>query len=169
MDIYNLFYSQENGNIILFHIADLILFFGLYKVLIGISFGLARSNYMIIATILSGIAKYILNYLFIPRLGYQGAIYATMISISICICVSYYILHKEGINIFLKNLKALFLAVIGGIVSISLVIIFRMVFYLKSYPNYLSVILYSILLLGIYYLIFLFIKIILYNKKEINA
>lgn len=168
-DIYSLFYNQENGDIVLFHIADLILFFGLYKVLIGISFGLSRSNFMIIATILSGVAKYILNYLFIPKLGYLGAIYATMVSISICIIVSYYILYKEGINIFIKNMKALLIGIIIGIISIFLVIIFRLIFYLKSYPSYVNVILYSILLLGIYYLICSFLKTFIYNKKQIIA
>lgn len=153
-DIYNIFYNQENGSIILYHISDLIIFFGLYKVLIGISLGLPKSNYITIATIISGIAKYILNYLFIPKLGYEGAILATIIAISICIFVSYYILHIEHVNLFYSNLKMLILSIISVSISIFLVILFRIIFYLDAYPEFVSIILYSVLLFGIYYLIF---------------
>jgi len=162
-DIYNLFYSQENGAIILYHISDLILFFGLYKVLIGISLGLPKSNYIIIATIISGIAKYILNYLFIPRFSYEGAIYATIIAVSICILVSYFILHKEGLYLFLANIKDMILATIASFISLFLVILFRIIFYLGSYPKMVGVLLYSVLILSLYYLLKMFFNNI--NKK----
>lgn len=159
-DIYNLFYNQENGATILYHISDLIIFFGLYKVLIGISLGLPKSNYIIIATIISGIAKYILNYLFIPKFSYQGAIYATILAVSICILVGYYILHSEGINLFFSNLKSVILSVISASISLFLVIIFRMIFHLGAYPKMISVVLYSILILGLYYIVQSFLTLI---------
>lgn len=156
-EIYNLFYKQENGATILYHISILIIFFGIYKVLIGLSLGLPKAPYIIIATIISAVAKYILNYLFIPSMGYLGAIYATIVAVTICILASYYVLHKEGLPIFLKNLKSLFISVASVFVSILFVVIYRMCFLLNHYPIYYSIVLYSILLLGLYYI---FLKII---------
>ena len=161
-DIYNLFYKQENGATILYHISILIIFFGLYKVLIGISLGLPKAHYIIIATIISALAKYILNYVFIPHFGYQGAIYATILAVSICIVVAYFVLHKEGICIFVKNVKAILLSFLATSVSIFLAVLIRICFLLKHYPTYYSIILYSIFIVGIYYI---FIKIIKQTYK----
>lgn len=157
-DIYGLFYKQENGGAILYDVTSFILFFGLYKVLIGISIGLPKAQYIILATIISAGAKYALNYILVPRLGYVGAIYATLIAISICILAAYYVLHREGICLFLKNLKDILLAVLSTGVSVIFVVIFRVCFLLKSYPIYYSVILYSLLLFGIYYISLIFFK-----------
>lgn len=151
-DIYNLFYKQENGAIILYHISSLIIFFGLYKVLIGITLGLPKAHYSIIATIISAVAKYALNYVLVPKLGFLGAIYANIIAISICIFVAYFVLHLEGINIFFKNLKAFLVSLLATFVSAVLVVIYRVCFLLNHYPAYYGVILYSIMLVGIYYL-----------------
>lgn len=169
-EIYHLFYKQENGSAILYHISDLIFFFGLYKVLIGISFGLPKSSYMIFATIVSGIAKYILNVLLIEKIGYLGAIYSTEIAISICIFVAYFVLYKEGISLFVRNLKSLFFSLFSIGISIGLVILFRSVFFLGQFPSYYSVILYSVLLLGIYSLFFLmFRRLKQVSKEKISA
>lgn len=157
-DIYSLFYRQENGGIILYHISALILFFGIHKVLIGISLGLPKANYIIIATILSAIAKYILNYVLIPKYAYLGAIYATILAVSICILAAYYVLHKEGIKLFIKNMKALLIAFLAIFISIFIVAIFRVCFLLKAYPAYYSIVLYSILIFGIYYILLKIIK-----------
>lgn len=152
-DIYNLFYKQENGAMILYHISILIIFFGLHKVLIGISLGLPKAHYIIIATILSAIAKYILNLVLVPKLGYLGAIYATILAISICILVAYFVLHREGICLFFKNIKDMLLAILATFFSAFLVIFFRVCFLLNHYPAYYSIIAYSTLLLGVYYII----------------
>lgn len=152
-DIYNLFYKQENGAIILYHISILIIFFGLHKVLIGISLGLPKAHYIIIATILSALAKYILNLILVPKLGYIGAIYATILAISICILAAYFVLHREGICLFLKNFKDLIISIITTFVSVFLVVIFRVCFLLNHYPAYYSIVAYSILLMGVYYLL----------------
>ncbi|MDE7263433.1 MAG: oligosaccharide flippase family protein [Anaeroplasmataceae bacterium] len=152
-DIYNLFYKQENGATILYHISTLIIFFGLHKVLIGISLGLPKAHYIIIATIISAIAKYILNYIFVPKLGFLGAIYATIIAITICILVAYFVLHREGICLFVKNMKDILFAILATLSSGFLVVLFRVCFLLNHYPAYYSVVLYSILLVGIYYIL----------------
>lgn len=157
-EIYGLFYNQGSGAVILYHISNLILFFGIYKVLIGISLGLPRSIYMIIATMISGIAKYILNYLLIPKFGYQGAIYATEIAISICILCAYFILYKEKIFLFAHNFKCLILSFITCGLSLLFVVFFRMIFLLNHYPVYYSIVLYSILLLGVYYILLFFLR-----------
>lgn len=157
-DIYNLFYKQENGATILYHISILILFFGIHKVLIGISLGLPKAHYIIIATIISAIAKYILNYVFVPKLGYLGAIYATILAISICILVAYYVLHQEGICLFWKNIKDILISGACTLGSALFVIFFRVCFLLNDYPAYYSVVLYSILLAGIYYISLKFFK-----------
>ncbi len=152
-EIYHTFYQQEAGATILYHISSLILFFGIYKVLIGISLGLPRGYYIIIATIISAIAKYILNYSFIPSLGYLGAIYATMIAVSLCIFCAYAVLHLEGIMIFIKNVKAILFSFLAMMVSALFVVLVRVCFSLRMYPDYYSILLYSILLMGIYYIL----------------
>ncbi|MCM1196428.1 MAG: polysaccharide biosynthesis C-terminal domain-containing protein, partial [Roseburia sp.] len=157
-DIYNLFYKQENGAMILYHISILIIFFGLHKVLIGISLGLPKAHYIILATILSAVAKYILNLVLVPKLGYLGAIYATILAISICILVAYFVLHQEGICLFIKNLRDLLVSIIATFVSAFFVVIFRVCFLLNHYPAYYSIIAYSILLMGFYYIILKFFK-----------
>lgn len=151
-EIYSSFYQQEHGAVILYHISSLIIFFGLYKVLIGISLGLPRGYYIIIATIVSAVAKYALNYLFIPTYGYQGAIYATIISISICILSAYIVLRLEGIKLFWQNMLAIIKASLAVFVSCFLVAVFRACFSLRAYPVYYNIILYSILILGLYYI-----------------
>ncbi|MCI9182942.1 MAG: oligosaccharide flippase family protein [Acholeplasmatales bacterium] len=151
-DIYNLFYKQENGATILYHVASFILFFGLYKVLIGISLGLPKAHYIIIGTIISAIAKYILNYIFVPKVGYLGAVYATLLAITICILAAYYVLYKEGICLFIKNVKDIILSVLTTLGSMLAVVLFRVCFLLNHYPAYYSVILYSVLLIGVYYI-----------------
>lgn len=152
-EIYHSFYQQEQGAVILYHISSLIFFFGLYKVLIGISIGLPRGYYIIVATIISAMAKYVLNYLFIPNFGYLGAIYSTMISVSICILAAYVVLKLEGILLFWKNIIAILKSFLAVFFSGFLVVVFRTCFSLKSYPNYYNIVLYSILLLGIYYIL----------------
>lgn len=155
--IYNIFYQQENGGRILYQMSGLIMFFGVYKVLIGISLGLPKGHFIIIATIISAVAKYILNLFLIRRFEYIGAIYATIIAVSICILVAYYVLFKEGINIFFNNIRSLIGAFVSGIISVFLVSIFMVCFSLNRYPVVVGLFLYSNLLFGIYYI---FLKII---------
>ena len=120
--------------------------------MIGITLGLPKAHYSIIATIISAVAKYALNYVLVPKLGFLGAIYANIIAISICIFVAYFVLHLEGINIFFKNLKAILVSLLATFVSAVLVVIYRVCFLLNHYPAYYGVILYSIMMVGIYYL-----------------
>lgn len=151
-DIYYLFYQQENGEIILYNISYLILFFGLYKTLIGICLGVSRSSYLIIATIISAVFKYILNFILIKYYDYLGAIYANIISISICIFCAYYILNKDKIKIFISNLKTLIIASISIIFSVFIYTIIRVSFSLRNYPAYFNLAIYMFLILGLFYI-----------------
>lgn len=128
-----------------YHISDLILFFGLYKVLIGISLGLPRAHYMVIATLLSGVAKYLLNVALIGSLEYRGAIYATEIATGICILASYYVLKKEGIRLFVANLKSCLKGILYGVFSLLIVIFVRLFFSLRHYAQYYQILLYALL------------------------
>lgn len=157
-ELYGIFYQQENGGQILYHISTLIIFFGLYKVLIGLSLGLPKAHYIIISTLFSAALKYTLNYLFIPHMGYMGAIYSTIISVTLCILSAYYVLHKEGIHLFWINIKSVFFSFLAVFISAFLVVIFRVCFSLVHYPMYLNILLYSILLLGLYYVFLVLIK-----------
>ncbi|MDE5715494.1 MAG: oligosaccharide flippase family protein [Anaeroplasmataceae bacterium] len=157
-ELYGMFYQQENGGKILYHISILIIFFGLYKVLIGLSLGLPKAHYIIISTLFSAVLKYILNYLLIPHMGYMGAIYSTIISVSLCIMSAYYVLHREGISLFWENIKSVILSFLAIFLSAFLVVVFRVCFLLTGYPIYLTIILYSILLLGLYYVFLKLIK-----------
>lgn len=155
-EIYHLFYSQENGALIFYHISDLILFFGLYKVLIGISLGLPRAHYMVIATLLSGVAKYLLNVALIGSLEYRGAIYATEIATGICILASYYVLRREGIRLFVANLKSCLKGILYGVFSLLIVIFVRLFFSLRHYAQYYQILLYALLFFGLYALFLCF-------------
>lgn len=151
-EIYAIFYHQANGGLILNEIAILIVFFGLYKVLLGLSLNLKRNHYLIIATLISLVAKVILNVFLINRFGYLGAMYSTIIAVTICLLSAYYVLYKENILIFIPNILALVKAIIICLISTVIAIYFRIFFPLINYPIYIELILYTNLILGLFYI-----------------
>ena len=151
-EIYNLFYHQNNGGLILGQISILIIFFGLYKVLLGLSMNLNRSHYLIIATLISSIAKILLNIFLIKRFGYIGAMYSTIIAVSICLLSAYYVLYKENIKILLPNILMIIKTVIISLISSVIAIYFQIFFSLDNYPTYLGIFLFSTLILGLCYI-----------------
>lgn len=151
-EIYGLFYNQVNGGKILGEISILIIFFGLYKVLLGLSLNMKRSYYLITSTLISSVAKIVLNILLIKKFGYLGAMYSTIIAVSICLMSAYYVLYREGIALFFVNLLSIVRVIIITIISSVLVLYFKMFYTLDKYPSYLSVILFSILIIGLSYI-----------------
>ena len=151
-EIYSIFYHQDNGGEILNQIAILIIFFGLYKVLLGLSLNLKRNHYLIIATLISLVAKIILNVFLIERFGYLGAMYSTIIAVTICLLSAYYVLYKENILIFAPNILSIVKSIIICLISTVIAIYFRIFFSLDNYPIYLELILYINLILGLYYI-----------------
>ncbi len=122
--IYTLFYGEGSFSI-LRNTAVLIIFIGLYKILIGLAQGMPKFEYIIIVAILSSIAKYTLNILLVPSYGYIGSIISTISALAICLFFSYYLLNKGGIKIFLENIKSLIIAFLSLIVSIFFAVIFN--------------------------------------------
>ncbi len=151
-EIYGLFYHQDNGGYILNKISILIVFFGLYKVLLGLSMGMKKNNYIIIATIISAIAKIILNIFLINRFGYLGAMYSTIIAVIICLGSAYYVLYKENIKLILPNILSILKSIIVTLIVCVIVWYFKIYYSLDYYPIYLGVFLYSTLIIGLCYI-----------------
>lgn len=135
LELYNFFYNNEGLFIVLSDIAILIFFIGFYKVMIGISQGVNKFNYIVISTFIGMIAKIALNYLLVPYYSYQGAIMATIIAIGICLAVSYYILSKSKINILYRNIKSIISSIILVYISAFISTIFRLSFLLPFSPG----------------------------------
>lgn len=155
-DIYGAFYESSNNYMVLYHLSDLILYIGFYKVLIGIINALPKFNYIIWATFISIAAKLVLNYVLGTRLDYLGALYATIISIAICIAISYYILYKSNIRIAFWNLMSFILSLISAFISYVFSIIFRAVFLYGSFSFVAELSLFSIVFLSVYSLLVTF-------------
>jgi O-antigen/teichoic acid export membrane protein len=156
-DIYEAFYDDSNNYMVLYHLSDLILYIGFYKVLIGILNALPRFTHIIWATFISIASKLILNFILGSRLGYLGALYATIISIGICIIIGYYILYKSKINILYDNLKSLCVALLLGFISFIISILFRAIFIYNSFSFIWELTLFSVVFLSIYALLVVFI------------
>ncbi|MBO5711255.1 MAG: polysaccharide biosynthesis C-terminal domain-containing protein, partial [Acholeplasmatales bacterium] len=156
-DIYQAFYEGSNNYMVLYHLSDLILYIGFYKVLIGILNALPKFTYIIWATFISIASKLILNFILGTRLGYLGALYATIISIGICIIIGYYILYKAKINILYDNLKSLCTSFILGFIAYIISILFRAIFIYGNFSFIWELILFNIVFLSIYTLFVVFI------------
>lgn len=160
-EIYEFFYHIDINYMVLYHLSDLIFFIGFYKVLIGILNALPKFNLIVITTLISVISKLILNYILGSKLGYLGIMYSTIISISVCILVSYYILYNAKINVLFNNISTLVLSLFFTGISFYLSIVYRTIYLLK-YKFIIEMILYSIVFIGIY---FIFITGVIWFKK----
>lgn len=164
--LYSFFYHKTITENVLAKASILIFFIGFYKVLIGLCSSLNKFNYIIITTFISIISKIILNYILVPHFGYIGSIISTIIAISICIIVAYYILNKNKIKLFIPNIIMIIKSTIIGFISIFLTIIFRVIFPINRYPLLIELILFSIVLFSLYILIFAFFNLLTKNSKK---
>lgn len=130
-ELYTFFYQTENLFYILSDVALFIFFIGFYKVIIGISQGMKKFNYIVISTFISAIAKVVLNIILVPYYSYMGAVIATIIAISICLMVSYYVLYQAKLNLFFSNLKSLFFSLLSLFISMVIATIFRITFFMN--------------------------------------
>lgn len=160
-EIYQIFYHVDINYMVLFHLSDLIFFIGFYKVLIGILNSLSKFNLIVITTLISVVSKLILNYILGSKLGYLGIMYSTIISISVCIIVSYYILYNAKMKILFNNISTLIVSILFTIIAFYLSVIYRTI-YLLQYRFVIEIILYSIIFIGLY---FVFITGIIWFKK----
>lgn len=168
IEIYSYFYQKDDVYYILADVSIMIFFIGFYKTLIGISQGMTKFNYIVIATFLAIIAKIILNILLVPSYSYMGAIIATINSIFICMVVSYYVLFKDGIRIFGANILALLKSFVIIFISLLLTSIFKIAFLLEYDEQLIGYIYFILMFLAIYFLILLFIRFnsYLYQKQR---
>ena len=168
IEIYSYFYQKDDVYYILADVSIMIFFIGFYKTLIGISQGMTKFNYIVIATFLAIIAKIILNILLVPSYSYMGAIIATINSIFICMVVSYYVLFKGGIKIFGANILALLKSFVIIFISLLLTSIFKIAFLLEYDEQLIGYIYFILMFLAIYFLILLFIRFnsYLYQKQR---
>jgi len=162
--IYNLFYGNGAFSI-LRNSSILILFIGLYIVMIGLSQGMPKFEYIIIVAIISSISKYALNILMIPYYGYIGSIIGTISALSICILFSYYLLYKGGIRIFMENVKAMLISIISLAVSIYFSILINF-FFINKIPFINKEILFSGFIFLFYILIISFVRLIRVSKNK---
>lgn len=165
-DIFKYYYDSDLYYI-LADTAILIFFIGFYKVIIGITQGMKKFKYISITTFISVIAKIILNIIFVPKLSYSGAILSTITAISICLCVSYYILAKSKINIFFSNIKNTLLVIIAVYAAGFIATIFKASFFTNVYSSVIEVLLFFILFLLFYLLFISFFNI--FNRTKINT
>lgn len=149
-EIYQAFYHSGENYMVLYHLSSLIFFIGFYKVLIGILNSLPKFNYIIITTFISVLSKLVLNYILGEKIGYLGIMYSTIISISVCIIVSYYILYNAKIKIIFNNLSTLFTVVVATLISYFLSVLYRIIYLYNSFTFVVELILYSIIFIGIY-------------------
>lgn len=164
--IYEFFYNNGNNYKILSYGAILILFIGFYKSLIGISQGVNKFYYVVIATFISLASKTILNLKLVGVYSYLGAIISTIISITICIFISYYVLSKSKINLLLKNAKALLIALIFAFISIFLSTIYNLSF-LILLDSKMQNIFYAIFIVLFYILFISLYKLITVSNKRL--
>ncbi len=125
-NLYSFFYAEESLYYILSDVSLFIFFIGFYKVMIGISQGVRKFNYIVISTFISSIAKIVLNIVLVPYYNYMGAVMSTIIAISICMAVSYYVLKDANIKIAISNLKAVCLSLSAILFSLFVSTIYRL-------------------------------------------
>jgi len=163
-ELYTFFYNNDSVYIVLSDISILIFFIGFYKVMIGISQGVNKFNYVVISTFIGMLAKIVLNYLLVPRYSYRGAIMATLIAIGICLVVSYFILNKSKINILFKNFKSIISSIFIAIISGLAATIFR-ISLLLEYPDIVGMIGFIIIFILAYILLIAFLRV---SNSKIN-
>ncbi|MBQ3253582.1 MAG: polysaccharide biosynthesis C-terminal domain-containing protein [Acholeplasmatales bacterium] len=154
-DIYQMFYN-EGDYTILSSSALLIFYIGFYKILIGLSQGMPKFEYIISSTIISAIAKLVLNIVFIPQIGYKGAIIATILAIAVNMLFAYILLNKGGIQIFVKNIKSLIIGIISvllsgfisSLISVLIVNINKIIYLISSISIFILIYLFFILLIS---------------------
>lgn len=163
-ELYTFFYNNDSLYIVLSDISILIFFIGFYKVMIGISQGVNKFNYVVISTFIGMLAKIVLNHLLVPRYSYRGAIMATLIAIGICLVVSYFILNKSKINILFKNFKSIISSIFIAIISGLAATIFR-ISLLLEYPDIVGMIGFIIIFILAYILLIAFLRV---SNSKIN-
>jgi O-antigen/teichoic acid export membrane protein len=168
-EIYEAFYHSGDNYMVLYHLSDLILFIGFYKVLIGILNPLPKFNYIVITTFISVLSKLILNYVLGIKLGYLGVMYSTIISITICILIAYYILYDAKVRIFINNLANLTMTIAVTFLSFFISIIYRSIYLYHKFTFIVEMLLYSIIFIGIYMAIVTGIIWFKKSTKELNV
>lgn len=168
-EMYSFFYKEEEYYFILADTAILIFFIGFYKVIIGIAQGLNQFHYVAVSTIVSSIAKIVLNVLFVPYYSYKGAILSTCIAIGICMLVSYFILNLAHIKIFLYNVATILLSFIVVEFSLFLATIYRVTILLNRFSEIKEAVLFSFVSAGIYLMLLCFIRLFQVAKSPVSS
>lgn len=167
-DVFIFFYDSDLYYILV-DTSILIFFIGFYKVIIGITQGVNKIKYISITTFISVVAKVFLNIIYVPRLGYNGGILSTVVAISICLLVSYYLLSKSKIKIFISNIKNIILAIASVYVASIMAAIFKASFFTNIYSKMIEIILHCIFFILFYLLLISFFNLFNRTKIEINA
>ena len=141
--IYSLFYKNIEMAYVLNHVSIYVLLIGFYKIIIGLSMGLKRISYISFATIVGCLQKVVLNFIFVPKLGYIGAILSTSTAIIICLFTALAVLKKEGISITIYSIKHLFISFV--IIFIAFIINVPFIFLFSSKYSIIFYIMVSIL------------------------
>lgn len=103
----------------------------LYSLPVNTEFYLKKTSYIALATIISAVLKVTLNYLFLPRLGYQSAAFTTVISYFF-LFLFHYILSGKLLGRKLFDTKAIFL-ITTGVSVISVIIYLTIDFFVIRY------------------------------------
>lgn len=103
----------------------------LYSLPVNTEFYLKKTNYIALATIISAVLKVILNYIFLPRLGYQSAAFTSVISY-FSLFLFHYILSGKLLGRKLFDTKAIFI-ITTGVSVISLIIYLSIDFFVIRY------------------------------------
>lgn len=149
-DLYYFFYHKKLNDNILLNTSYLIFFIGFYKTLIGLCSGLDKFNYIIITTFIAILSKVILNYILVIKFNYIGSILATIISITLCILVSYYILYKNKITMLLNNLYITLKTILISLIALMLCLIYKAIVPISSYNKLIELTFFSIIFIGFY-------------------
>lgn len=166
--LYGFFYAEESLYYILSDVSLFIFFIGFYKVMIGISQGVKKFNYIVISTFISSIAKVVLNIVLVPYYNYMGAVISTILAISICMVVSYYVLNDAKIKIAVSNLKAIMLSLAAILFSLFFSTIFRLTV-LLNFSAILETALFCIFLFLFYVLFLSFLQMFKVSKAPAGS
>ena len=166
--LYGFFYAEESLYYILSDVSLFIFFIGFYKVMIGISQGVKKFNYIVISTFISSIAKVVLNIVLVPYYNYMGAVISTILAISICMVVSYYVLTDAKIKIAVSNLKAVMLSLAAILFSLFFSTIFRLTV-LLNFSAILETALFCIFLFLFYVLFLSFLQMFKVSKAPAGS
>lgn len=166
--LYGFFYAEESLYYILSDVSLFIFFIGFYKVMIGISQGVKKFNYIVISTFISSIAKVVLNIVLVPYYNYMGAVISTILAISICMVVSYYVLNDAKIKIAVSNLKAVMLSLAAILFSLFFSTIFRLTV-LLNFSAILETALFCIFLFLFYVLFLSFLQMFKVSKAPAGS